>query len=47
MNTITNVKALDVRNQELFQLWMADKDTVSDLGHLPLKAFASISSFLS
>ena len=27
-----NVKALDVLNQELFQLWMADKETMSDLG---------------
>ena len=42
-----NVKALDVLNQELFQLWMANKETVSDLGHPPLKAFANISSFLS
>ena len=27
-----NVKALDVLNQELFQLLMADKETVSDWG---------------
>ena len=27
-----NVKALDTLNQELFQLWMVDKETVSDLG---------------
>ena len=27
-----NVKALDASNQELFQLWMADKVTVSDWG---------------
>ena len=27
-----NVKALDVLNQELFQLWMADKETVLDWG---------------
>ena len=27
-----NVKALDALNQELFQLWMADKETVSDRG---------------
>ena len=27
-----NVKALDVLNEELFQLWMADKETVSDWG---------------
>ena len=28
----TNVKVLDVLNQELFQLWMADKETVLDWG---------------
>ena len=27
-----NEKALDALNQELFQLWMADKETVSDWG---------------
>ena len=27
-----NEKALDALNQELFQLWMADKETVSDMG---------------
>ena len=27
-----NVKALDALNQELFQLWMADKETISDCG---------------
>ena len=27
-----NVKALDAPNQELFQLWMVDKETVSDWG---------------
>ena len=27
-----NMKALDVLNQELFQLWMADKETVLDWG---------------
>ena len=27
-----NVKALGALNQELFQLWMADKETVSDWG---------------
>ena len=41
------VKVLDALNQELFQLWMADKETDVGLGHLHLKAFASISSFLS
>ena len=38
-----NMKALDALNQELLQLWMADKETVSDLGihlsrHLQLLA---------
>ena len=27
-----NVKALDALNQELFQLWIADKETISDWG---------------
>ena len=27
-----NVKALDTLNQELFQLWIADKETISDWG---------------
>ena len=27
-----NVKVLDVLNQELFQLWMVDKETMSDWG---------------
>ena len=27
-----NVKALDALNQELFQLWMADKETILDWG---------------
>ena len=27
-----NVKVLDALNQELFQLWMADKETISDWG---------------
>ena len=27
-----NVKVLDAPNQELFQLWMAEKETVSDWG---------------
>ena len=27
-----NVKVLDMLNQELFQLWMADKETMSDWG---------------
>ena len=27
-----NVKALDALNQELFQLWMADEETISDWG---------------
>ena len=38
-----NVKALDALNQELFQLQMVDKETVSDWGvclsrHLPVLA---------
>ena len=38
-----NVKALDVLNQELFQLWMVDKETVLDwavhlLRHLQVSA---------
>ena len=28
----SNVKALDILNHELFQLWMVDKETVSDWG---------------
>ena len=28
-----NVKALDALNQELFQLWRADKETVLDWGY--------------
>ena len=39
-----NMKALDALNQELFQLWMADKETVSDWGvHLsrPLQVLAA------
>ena len=39
-----NVKVLDVLNQELFQLQMADKETVSDSGiHLSrhLQVFAA------
>ena len=28
----SNVKALDMLNQELFKLWMVDKETVSDWG---------------
>ena len=27
-----NVKVLDALNKELFQLWMADKETISDWG---------------
>ena len=38
-----NVKSLDVLNQELFQLWMADKETMLDWyvclsGHLQVLA---------
>ena len=45
-----NVKALDTLNQELFQLWMADKETVSDWGvclsrHLQVLAASFPDSF--
>ena len=45
-----NVKALDVLNQELFQLQMADKETVSDWGvclsrHLQVLAALSQTAF--
>ena len=45
-----NVKALDALNQELFQLWMADKETVSDWGihlsrHLQVLAASSADHF--
>ena len=32
-----NVKALEALNQELFQLWMADKETILDWGICLLK----------
>ena len=41
-----NVKALDALNQELFQLWMADKETVLDWVHLSFEASPGFSSFL-
>ena len=46
-----NVKVLDVLNQELFQLWMADKETVSDWGvhlsrHLQILAASFPDCFL-
>ena len=41
-----NMKALDMLNQELFQLWVVDKETVSDWGHLPLKTSPSSGCFL-
>ena len=41
-----NVKALDVLNQELFQLWMVDRENHVRLGHLHFKAFTSFSHFL-
>ena len=41
-----NVKVIDVLNQELFQLQMADKEDCVRLGCLPLEAFGNISSFL-
>ena len=41
-----NVKALDVLNQELSQLWMADKETVSDWGiHLSRHLQILVASF--
>ena len=45
-----NVKALDALNQELFQLWMVDKETVSDWGvclsrHLQVLAASSPDHF--
>ena len=40
-----NVKALEAQNQELFQLWMADKETIG-LGHPPFKASTGLGSFL-
>ena len=46
-----NMKALDTLNQELFQLWMADKETVSDWGvhllrHLQVLAASFPNHFL-
>ena len=43
----SNVKVLDALNQELFQLWMGKKETVSDLGGMPLHAPPSPSSLIS
>ena len=45
-----NVKALDMLNQELFQLWMANKETVSDWGmclsrHLQVLAASFLDRF--
>ena len=47
-----NVKVLDALNQELFQLWMADKETVLDWGiclsmHLQVLAASFPDCFLS
>ena len=43
-----NVKVLDALNQELFQLWMADKETVSDWGiHLSRHLQVLAASFLN
>ena len=42
-----NVKVLDALNQELFQMRMADKETVLDCGDLSLQAFTNIGSILS
>ena len=41
-----NVKALDALNQELFQMRMAEKETVSRLGCSPLQTLTNISSIL-
>ena len=41
-----NVKALDALNQELYQMRMADKETVLDLGHLPLPTSTNTGSVL-
>ena len=46
-----NVKALDALNQELFQLWMGEKETVSDWGvclsrHLQVLAASFPNRFL-
>ena len=41
-----NVKVLDVLNEELFQMRMADKETVSRLGCLPLQTLTNTSSIL-
>ena len=41
-----SVKALDTLNQELFQLWMAYKETVLDWGICLSKAFTGTRSFL-
>ena len=41
-----NVKVLDALNQELFQLWMVDKENSIGLGHLAFKASPGFSSFL-
>ena len=41
-----NVKALDTLKWELFQLWMADKETVLDWGvHLPRHLQVLVASF--
>ena len=41
-----NVKVLDVLHQEIFQLWMADKETVSDWEHSPFETCSGFSCFL-
>ena len=41
-----NVKVIDALNQELFQLWMADKETVLDWGsHLSRHLQILVASF--
>ena len=41
-----NVNALDALNQELFQLWMADKETISDWGINLLRHLQVLAVFL-
>ena len=45
-NYYNNVKALDALNQELFQLWMTDKETLLDWGvHLLRHLQVLVASF--
>ena len=40
-----NMKVLDALNQELFQLRMVDKETISRLGHSPIETPSSLGCF--